>query len=767
MKYPIYFHPSGFLKTNCTKLKPQALQMKNYVINSIILVFTSGALFAQRITLNELQLFCTNKNWETTNKNLLLQKWDYYNSTKGDDEHYDIITWANGRNYTNDTKATAWLYLYNYDDLPSRIMYRFRQKEYYTAIQSQLKTFGYALTDESIYDEKVTATYENATFVLKIAYKREVDEEDDYYYSTVQNSKRTFTVYEATIFKKGGVYDPNNGFKKDYDEDGTLAFEYFLKNSKLEGKATRYNSDGKITALFNFKNGNKHGKNSTYEFIEDSEVYIETISTYKDGMINGKVIEYVITPEEKYIASVYTYKNDILDGTAFQSRKSVIQEMSYKNNLLEGSYKEYLEMKSVFYGGLGRIDTLAMPPLLLLEQNYRNDKLEGNAIEYDLTGVKIAEGTYRDSLKTGTWKYYYETIRNGDGTAAEGSGKLHRIASYSNGKLDGVSETFSASENVKIDCPEDSGEDDECFKRELIYFHLISNYKEDELDGFYEMKHKNGDLLARGNYENGMREGKWIHYSTSKFCDFEGIVKSYETGNYKNDLKEGLWERIDDHKLLLETYFYKSSKIDGKHVSFKNGQPVLHKYFTAGKFDKFEILENGQIHKSVQLVGENTSQYNLQELLFSANGTELITLTIKKADGFVVEGRDFPTVYQNLSPELKIKNGLYELISKEKQILSTGNYQDNLKNGIWKDVYLDQNVQMKTIWERGVIKSETYWDLKKLEDFSGAFIYLNVQNNTTEERKVKNGKRNGTTRYKDQNDKTIKKESYKEGIIKE
>jgi hypothetical protein len=74
---------------------------------------------------------------------------------------------------------------------------------------------------------------------------------------------------------------------------------------------------------------------------------------------------------------------------------------------------------------------------------------------------------------------------------------------------------------------------------------------------------------------------------------------------------------------------------------------------------------------------------------------------------------------------------------------------------------------MTTIWERGVIKSETYWDLKKLEDFSGAFIYLNVQNNTTEERKVKNGKRNGTTRYKDQNDKTIKKESYKEGIIKE
>ena len=31
----------------------------------------------------------------------------------------------------------------------------------------------------------------------------------------------------------------------------------------------------------------------------------------------------------------------------------------------------------------------------------------------------------------------------------------------------------------------------------------------------------------------------------------------------------------------------------------------------------------------------------------------------------------------------------------------------------------------------------------------------------------KNGVRNGTTRYKDANDKTIKKESYKDGILKE
>lgn len=74
----------------------------------------------------------------------------------------------------------------------------------------------------------------------------------------------------------------------------------------------------------------------------------------------------MITPEEKYISNIFSYKNDVLDGKAFNLRKSVIQEMNYKNNLLEGEYKEYLDMKSVVYGDLGRIDTLAMPNLLIL-----------------------------------------------------------------------------------------------------------------------------------------------------------------------------------------------------------------------------------------------------------------------------------------------------------------------------------------------------------------------------------------------------------------
>ncbi len=163
----------------------------------LFVFFYSIVSFGQRITLNELQVFCNNKSWETTNKTLLAQKWDYYDSKQGDDEHYNIINWAHGRNLYDDSKATAWLYLSSYDGLPNKVLYRFRQKEYYNAIQSQIKSNGYKLTSENIFDSKVTVTYENSNYYLQLAYTREEVSDDSYY----SNSK-TYTVYEVTVYKK-------------------------------------------------------------------------------------------------------------------------------------------------------------------------------------------------------------------------------------------------------------------------------------------------------------------------------------------------------------------------------------------------------------------------------------------------------------------------------------------------------------------------------------------------------------------------------------
>jgi len=55
------------------------------------------------------------------------------------------------------------------------------------------------------------------------------------------------------------VYDPNNGFKKDYDEYGNVISTYNLKDGKIEGLLTNYDSIGRVKRTANFKLGNLEG----------------------------------------------------------------------------------------------------------------------------------------------------------------------------------------------------------------------------------------------------------------------------------------------------------------------------------------------------------------------------------------------------------------------------------------------------------------------------------------------------------------------------
>lgn len=73
--------------------------------------------FAQRLTLGELHTFASNKNWESTNKNLISQGWEYYQSTESDSIGYNQITWSFKRNDYSE-KANGWFYVYNIEGLP-------------------------------------------------------------------------------------------------------------------------------------------------------------------------------------------------------------------------------------------------------------------------------------------------------------------------------------------------------------------------------------------------------------------------------------------------------------------------------------------------------------------------------------------------------------------------------------------------------------------------------------------------------------------------
>ena len=94
--------------------------MKNSIpkFYSLILLFLIfNTTNAQKLSLADLHGMSANKNWETSNKYLLSKGWDYNNSVKGDNEHYNTITWAYNKTGYETEKAPGWFYVYTFDGL--------------------------------------------------------------------------------------------------------------------------------------------------------------------------------------------------------------------------------------------------------------------------------------------------------------------------------------------------------------------------------------------------------------------------------------------------------------------------------------------------------------------------------------------------------------------------------------------------------------------------------------------------------------------------
>lgn len=723
-------------------------------------------LSAQKLYLIDLHTIANHKNWETSNKLLLAKGWDYYDSSESDGEGYNKISWALGRNIYDDAKAKAWFYIYNYEGMPNKVMYRFRQKDIYSNISKQLNLNGYKLTNEQILDNRVVASYENKNFYLEIAYTREEDSSsDDNYYEN--SNKKTYTVYEVTIYKKGGVYDPNNGIKKDYDENGNLTSLYNLKDGKLDGLYTIYDSIGRINKTFRFKSGSKEGLYTESIYLEGDTEYYHLEGSYLNDERDGKWIGKIITPTEKNIVQEFFYINGKKEGLQKEAKQNQILFQNYKNDHLEGKSYEFINISRQLLGGYSTIDTLKIKAYKNSETTYVANKLNGLAKYFDITGSLISEGVYQDSLKTGLWKYYHESIVDENNVLIDCSKKLSKESYYVNGKLNGIQKTYSVLDEMAIPCKEDDKSVDGCTKTVCLSVNEIAAYKDNELDGMYELKNANGKLISKGNYSNGKRIGKWEIHNQSKFSLWLNR-NTYEVGTYTNDIKEGQWQRFDADNELLESYSYIHDSINGEHTTYSSKKAKEKKYFDNGELLKIEELDTaGNIKKSYSFKNETKDKFDcvFEETL--AEGVFSSTYSFIKTGKFVISPVTFQLDFLSADTSIKKLNGLYEHRSLNNQTLEIGDYISGIKAGNWEEYYYDQNLRVSYDYDGyGQIIKESYYDLKQQIPFSGEFAFKN-KDGLFEERKIKDGVRNGTTRYKDSNDKTLKKESYKQGVLKE
>jgi antitoxin component YwqK of YwqJK toxin-antitoxin module len=744
----------------------------------------------QKITLNDLIVLNKKKNWEEVNTVLLNKGWTYFSSSKGDEENYNTIVWSFEKERYSD-KAKGWFWLFTYEDVPSKISYTVHNKPSYTLIQNSLSSNGFKLVSNEIEDDEIIAKYQSNDFEISC---RTIKLENDYSAST--------TGYEFILITRSGIYDPDNGFKKGYYESGELKQEINLKNGELNGLFKQYHENGKLHISGNFLSGKENG--IFKEYYEDGSIKLECVylngkmegeykryinnllevkQNYKLGKLEGPFTYFFYT-DEGVLNSKTTgyYSNDSLNGKLNTIKidngiEEIMEDINYSNGSKEGLCKIYLsedtlqtaEYKNGKLDGLctlqvlvelnriGNSEKFTTWPIVSI-QNYSNGILQGHSSFYAFNN-KISEGIYLNGDLHGTWIDYVSS-----GTY---KGEIESKINYKNGKRDGLSEIFFYSDFK----PNTQTINGLTYTSQIQVFNkvsFVSNYKNGFKDGEYSMFDSLGTLIEKGQYDQDKKTGNWIKLIANYKDSTDRI---YETGEYLEGEKYGKWQVYDKNNNVLKEKNYSKDKLDGEailrrrdgtiqeNLSFIDGQLQNVIYYDSLGLNpqvKFEIYDIKKTNFRCRLTEFYDDYYEMQEYWLLMDKDE-------EYDPF-----DFATYFAyNLETKTGVisshKDGAFGFYGPDNKPMVLGSYYKEEPTGKWIYYHYSQNLKI----EENQTGPEEYFDLNG-KRYTGEFSYIDEESGTKEIRKIKNGLRNGKTKYLSiDKDKVIKTEKYEDGVLED
>lgn len=778
--------------------------MRNIVTLGLIL-FLGINCFGQKLTLTDLQNISNKTNWEYINQYLINKGWEYYDSKKGSSTKYSTITWSYNKS-SYDDKASAWFYLYTFEERPHKINYSVFNKPSYSLIQNSLNSKGYKLTGSEIENNEIISTYTNSKFIIKISTEKR-DESQKYSYNN-----KSITAYGFLLIKKSGIYDPNNGKKIDYYYGDVKQSEYTLKNGKLNGKLTAFHINGNIKKTGNYTNGKANGTFTEYDeqgnltaeysmkndlksgllkFYEGNEISYST--TYSNDYKNGQYIEYyyddygelylkqygqflldkkseawklyVIEDGKERLVTFTNYKEGIKNGSFQAVKGDSLITGNYQNDKLNGHYKVYRDFMKMLVGGIIRTDVNDLT--LVVDGEYYDGKKSGYWKNYDLSGVLRNEGRYSQDLRTGEWKYYYAKFLDDSGIQLPYSNKLFLIQNFLKGSLDGKTTRYSLLNEEKYPCSEiNKNPLDSCTR--FVYEKIFETafYKNDKLNGPFELKDSTNQIIAKGVFINDLKDGKWFRRYTSK----DYFI--YEEGSYSKGEKEGKWIQYYKKDEISKTFNYKQGKLHGKYTIWIDfNKPRKEKQFSYGKLKELIVYDSLGVKpvNKYEIYEETYNSYKCRRVHYFADGYSSQVYWVKKEIG--IDHNWFELAFliaikEKSDSSKAYKDGYFKIFDKGNKPIVSGKYFREEKVGPWINYFYDQQVKIELNYENNIEINEKYFTLDG-SLFSGKFVFINKDRNIKEIRKIKNGLRNGKTLYINlSTGKKIKKERYKNGIKK-
>ena len=496
----------------------------------LLIIFFQLLLFnkivSQNITISDLELFVSKNNWAEVNQSLMKKGWEYSDSKKGELNNYSMISWSLNRDqYSN--AATGWIYLYAFEQIPSKINYSFASKNIYLRLHESLNTKGYHLINSDIKENNIVTVYKNNKYILKIN-SETVQSKDDYGYNETSQIS-----YSVILIKIGGKFDNFNGERTVYWENSNqVKIIYNLKDEKLEGLYRSFYKNGKIEKEGNFTEGKANGKFVEYE--EDGEVKytynmvddklnglltiyednkISVVKEYIMGVQNGMYEE--LTYSENFVKSKLkgNYVNDEKQGkwtnieykSSDTSEKSVLSTEYYENGLRNGlcMYKKEDTIKYF---------------------TFVND-IKNGPFEILVLNQKYIKGTYQNGKKQGKLTKYF--------IKGKLKGEVFMVTDYYRGFEEGI-------RNIYTFLPERDvykGMLDILPKYLKEYSPILETVTmgSNKENGIYTLKDSTGTTVIYGAYSSGEKAGYWWVYDGKKktylVFDAEGNVKSKHYDN--------------------------------------------------------------------------------------------------------------------------------------------------------------------------------------------------------------------------------------------
>lgn len=755
--------------------------------------FISTIGFAQKLTLQELINICARQNWESVNTILTSKGWEYYESKKGDSDKYNTITWSYNKQEYND-KAQGWFRLYTYEGLPNKVMYSVFNKPAYNTIVNAMNGAGFKLIGSAIEDNELISTYSNNAWVLKI--NTEKREDDDW-------SDRSLTAYTVTVIRKSGIYDPNNGKKSSYYEDGELASEYTLKDGEFHGLLKTYYRNGQLKKQGTFVNGQEAGKFTEYDSLGNkaveytmadgkpngvavffkegkksiektfvngeqtgkyAEYYYEEetgalnykiIGSTLNGNKNGKWVFYYVEDGKEEMVEYHHYKDDVKHGEVKEyigSENDTLEIATYSDGILNGPYRR--EVKVTLY------DLKDPNPQYTwvndCEGNYSNGLKSGKWIYYDFVG-KASEGLYVNDLKEGNWTYFV--------TVGNRTGEILQVSNYVRGEKNGLEKRFFFIDEI------DDTEGDEVKSYYHVYpVQMTATYKNDLLNGNYELKDSTGVLMSRGAFLNDEKHGRWVEGYDRELPNGNTGRVFYE-GEYSNGREEGKWVAYFNSSVNTETLNFKEGQLHGEYIVWNNyGKPSVTKVFSYGNMVSLTTFDSAgeKPLTKYDIYNETSSSLICRQTEYFDD--KIVSQEYRIFRQEKIHHNNFEKVFLNLtgitsSGIYGYKDGEFKVITPKGDLLTKGAFMKENKIGLWAYHYPEQGVVLEQNYASGQPVDEKYKTLAG-QPFSGEFVYHDTSAGLKEERKVKDGVRNGKTTYLDKNNKTIKKENYKDGVLK-